>query len=327
MSFFKMNKKTTVIILINILIPVVFFGLLELLIRFSYPEIQPAGTDKNLFGENKYFSSMGLKPNSEGLSNGKIIHTDEFGFRKSSVPLNQKKRSRVFLGDSVTLGIGVEDDSTFAARIQNQNPDFNVINCSLIGYDISDYENLTDYFATGKSGFQVESITIFWCLNDIYGKSVNSVELPGGNARNYFGEILSFLRTQSRLFLFAKKMFTDRPKSYYEFDLGFYQDSTKLNSAVFDIQKMDSLCKSQNIEFNIVFLPYEFQLRSDYSNSPTPQQILVNGLSKVKVKSTDLLPFFKTKNEDPEKFFLFGDGIHFSDYGHFIVSEFMMNMK
>jgi len=327
MSFFKKNKKTVFIILINILIPVLFFLILELIIRFSYPDIQPAGTDKNLLEENKYFSSMGLKPNSEGLSNGKKIHVDEYGFRKNSIPLSQKKRSRLFFGDSVTLGIGVDDDSTFSARIQNRNSDFNVINCSLIGYNIYDYQNLVNYFVTGKSEFQIESITVFWCLNDIYGKSVNSIELPGGNARNYFGEILNFLRTQSRLFLFAKKMFTDRPKSYYEFDRNFYQDSLRLDSTLLSIQQMDLLCKSQNISFNIIFLPYEFQLRSNYADSPTPQQTLIGRLEKMNIKSTDLLPFFTERNESSEKFFLYGDGIHFSNYGHFLVSEFLLNLK
>lgn len=64
------------------------------------------------------------------------IHTDEFGFRITSRPVDKAKGSIIFVGDSTIFGWAVRDKDTFCYLLSEARAlkDYNVINMGVPGY-------------------------------------------------------------------------------------------------------------------------------------------------------------------------------------------------
>ncbi len=317
-------KKISFIILYNILVVLFLLLISEGLIRLFDDKIQPQGTSEDLIKDNEYYSSFGLSPGAVGISNGKIVNVDKNGFRKSSIEVDTSKDSWLFLGDSVTMGIGVENDSTFAAIINKKLPEINILNPSTIGWSVYDYENVVKYFLANKaSKFRIKKVFIFYCLNDLYDSEINK-KMPGGEFRKFFGDFLRTIRLNSRLFIFIKNIFSDRPKAYFEYDKQFYNTTnTVFVKAIKSITEINSLCEKSGVDFIFTALPYEYQLRRK-TNSQNPQQLIVNKLTSERIKAYNLSNKYFNKNIDSKLLYLYSDGIHFSNYGHKLIAEFLL---
>ncbi len=318
-------KKALLIAVYNLAVVILLLGLLESLIRMSIPEIRPYGTDRAILADSMYYDSMGLRPSSFGYSNGVVVEVDRFGFRRYSVPVDSLKRCWLFLGDSVTMGIGVEADSTFAGIIQSAVSSMNILNPSVIGYAAKDYRNVFRYFVVDSPPkFEIVKVTIFWCLNDLYLNRPD-VETPGGVLRSLFGEPLRFLRRKSRLYLFIKNKAFDRSKAYYEFDEQLYsEDNSEFIKAINELAAINDECKERGIDFQILIIPYEYQLRNHASLKDKPQKILTSKLEEEGIKVLDPLEFFRNSSREPKRLFLYGDGIHLSNAGHRLLAQFIM---
>ena len=81
---------------------------------------------------------------------GKAIFPVTYGFRETSVKIDTTKKSWLILGDSVTMGIGAEADSTFAGILHSSLDSINILNPSIIGYNNIDYLNVYKYFVIEK---------------------------------------------------------------------------------------------------------------------------------------------------------------------------------
>ncbi len=308
-------KKIISLVLYNIIAVIIILFILEFFVRLLHPEIKSQGTDKQLILDNAYNDSPGFKPGSKGTSNGVDLTVDNYGLRQMSIPVDTNKVSWLLIGDSVTMGLGVESDSTFAFQLQTQNRNVNILNSGYFGYSIKDYKNVFDHFLAKKKELHIQKILLCWCLNDIYFGEIKEYETPGGGIRYFFNDVLTWLRWNSRLYTFVKTYVSDRPKEYYEFDKHYYKTETPLFSkTVKTLTEFNEECKKRNIEFRVVLLPYEYQLRE--KDNYQPQALLKNQLETNGVKVTDIY-FYKTKEMTNSKlYYLFGDGIHFSPAGH-----------
>jgi len=316
-------KKLLFLILYNLLVICIIFLLLETLTRIFFPQIKSQGTDENIFSENVYYDSHGLKPFSSGLSNGAQVKINKYGFRDYSTKFDSTKNSWLILGDSVTMGIGIEADSTFAGRIQAKNDSINILNPAIVGYAIQDYENLANhFFMKGKNEFRITKVLLFWCLNDIY-IDVPDFETPGGSLRNLMGDLLKIIRTKSRAYMLVKTLLFDRPKSYYLFDEKFYASTTlEFQNAIQKLDKINRLSVEQRIDFTIILLPYEYQLRNKDSNKTKPQELMSMELPKNLI-CLDPVQFLISQEESFKDMFLFGDGIHLSNFGHRLIADYL----
>ncbi len=301
---------------------ILLFGFFELLTRFYFPEIQPYGTDKQLIKEHVFGASPGLKPLSEGISQGILFQVDTYGFRRFKTPVDTSKDAMLLLGDSVTMGLGVEADSTFAGILHNQST-YNILNPSLFGYTVNDYLNIIQQFLVDSvSPFHIKKVIMAFCLNDIY--TTNSIKMPGSSLRDVLGDFLLFIKAKSRFYLLLKKVFFDRPKSYYIYDQQFYKANNPLyQKTVSIISDIHQICQVNNIDFVVLILPYEYQLRQADLTSLMPQNLLVNSLDKKGIKAYNPIPFLLQKRYDSKKLFLFGDGIHFSILGHQLIAQYL----
>ncbi|MEO8398543.1 MAG: SGNH/GDSL hydrolase family protein [Ignavibacteriaceae bacterium] len=321
-------KKIAFFSAYNIIVVLFMIIIFELIIRFFVPEIQPQGTSEKILKENRYFTSIGLNPNSNGFSNGANVSVNKFGFRNNNIPIDTSKESWLFLGDSVTMGIGVEDDSTFSAIIQRKFSNINILNPSAIGWSVNDYKNAAKYFITkNENNLKISKIFIFYCLNDLYNSEI-SKEAPGEYLRENFGSLLRYIRLNSRLYIFLKNLFSDRSKAYFEYDKQFYNpNNPEFENAIKTIISIDSLCARKKIQFIFVSLPYEYQLRGK-GNSKQPQQLIIGRLLSENILTYNMFNFFSEKALQKavgsKSLFLYYDGIHFSNLGHRFAADFIL---
>ena len=285
---------------------------IELFVRLCFPFIQAQGCDKIMLQDFVYGKSMGLAPNRSGIFFGRLVHVDGNRSRRNAHRFNKKKNAWLHIGDSVTMGVGVDDDSTFSALLAQDADSINILNPSLIGYSVVDYKNvIRQLVITDGNALKITHITLFYCLNDIYGQTF--IEKP---TQRY--KLLEFIKTHYLTYIALKALLFDRPKALYEYDKKHYDpDGKELNQVVQELSQIQILCRLKNIDFNIVVLPYLSQL--EQKNRPTKEfNILNTALQKLNQNPPaiiDASPAFDGE-EEVESNYLFGDGIHFSNEGH-----------
>ncbi|HME44525.1 MAG TPA: SGNH/GDSL hydrolase family protein [Syntrophorhabdales bacterium] len=288
--------------------------ILEFAVRVFFPQINYQGVQRSLFVENKFGQTMGLAPNSSGEIFGKEIHTDEYGFRQMNTPAKYHK-SWLFLGDSVTFGAGIDTDQIFPQLIQNAFPDTKIWNTAVVGYSAPNYLDVVKAFLPDHP--EIEKIVLFFCLNDVYGNLSLKFNVSAKE------RILSFLRSHSKLYSLVKKTLLDASKMYALYDIGLYKEgNSDLDEHLNAIVSIKSIADRLHIDFLVVILPYEYQLR--VGGLRAPQVLLKNFFAKNNVASVDLYEeFTPLKSED---YFLYGDPMHLSTIGHRTVARKMIEI-
>jgi hypothetical protein len=297
--------------------------ILEFTIRVFAPEITSQGTSKIIIADSLWYSSHGLRPLSSGTSNGAFVEIDRYGFRKSGTSLDTSKVCWLFLGDSVTFGIGIDADSTFTGIIQNHMHSVNILNPSTSGHNVKSYWDVFRFLVLERNDkLKINHVSIFWCLNDVYS-NVPDMSFPGGKMRDVFSDFLIFLRAHSRFYYFIKTALFDRPKSYFLFDKSFYSPGNiEFKNAVQTIATMNKFCRQLGIRFDVVLLPYEYQLRiGDF----TPQAQLKTALKNEMIHVLEPFAGSLDLRYDSKAYFLYGDGIHLSNLGHKHIATFVMD--
>ena len=304
-------KKT---IVINLLVLVFLLAAIEMLSRMVLHRIYNRDFDSSLIVDNKYFTSSGLKKNASGMVWGKPFNTDVAGRRKNKVAFDAKKKKWLFIGDSVTEGVGVDDTSTFSSLYADEFKEYNICNYSLIGYSSADYVNILANVLQNDS--TTELVTIFYCLNDVYGNT-NTKDLPVMAKQNIIGKLNGLLQNKFAIYKLIKLFFYQHSNRYFTYDLQFYkQEDAHFKQAMNDLHICDSLCKAQNIYFNVVMLPYQSQLKD---KNFAPQQLVKTYCDKDSIDFSDASTYLATQNS----LYLFADEIHFSDKGHRAIADFL----
>jgi len=288
---------------------------MEFAVRIFFPQINYQGNQMSLFVEDRFNETMGLVPNSLGEMFGKEIYTDEYGFRQMNSPTNYDK-SWLFLGDSVTFGVGVDTAQTFPQLIQNEFQRVKIWNTAVVGYSTMNYLDVVEAFLRDHD--DIEKVVLFFCLNDVYG----NVSLNNRNVSTK-EKVLSFLRSNSKLYLLLKKLFFDRSKAYALHDIGLYKEgNSEIDKHLNAILSIKSKLERTNIDFLLVILPYEYQLR--VGGLKAPQVLLNSFFAKHNLKTFDLYEDFTVLNS--ENYFLYGDPMHLSSLGHEIVTKKMVEI-
>lgn len=308
----------------NVFIVILLLGIIELSVRYFVPEIQLSGTSAKLFSENIYYNSLGLNPGTAGLSNGQIKYVDNNGFWKYHE--KHKGKRILLLGDSVTMGIGVDNDSTFAGIINNSLDSVVIYNPSLIAYNGNDYLNLLKALIDdneNKIGF--EKIIVCWTLNDLYPDHPIE-DAPGIVEDGIIKTVTSFFRNNSYTFHYLKNLFSDRAQAYYRYDSDLYRHRQEfIGNFSNNLDEYKYIASKYNIELSIVLMPYEYQLRTKGNeNVNYPQDMVLDLLTEKGIQSINALKAFNNLS-DSGRYYLYGDGIHFSNSGHRVLAKFLLN--
>ncbi|MGB5530801.1 MAG: SGNH/GDSL hydrolase family protein [Ignavibacteriaceae bacterium] len=317
-------KKTFKIISWNILVVILLLSLLEAIVRIIFPEIQLSGLDRRILEPNVYSTSVGLKKNSVGKSNGVLKQVGENGFWEYTSKKKGTARKILILGDSATMGIGVENDSTFVGLLNLNFKDDEFFNASLIGYSSQDYLNVVrSLIQLRENELGITDVYIFWCLNDIYS---NLPDLNSPETKNDYIQIITdFLVRNSKLYHLLKNTLSDRPRAYFDYDKQFYfSENKQLEKSLLNIEQITELLDSTKTNIQLFLLPYEYQIRNyNDTNIFHPQRTFKQMLRASKLTVTDCSAAFNQSGLNSYQFYLYGDGIHFSKTGHRVLAKYI----
>jgi lysophospholipase L1-like esterase len=296
---------------------------IELVSRYVLSNVYNRTFDSSLIIANKFGASDGLKENSKGSVWGKEFHTDEIGGRLTHEANRKKhpdKKKWLYIGDSVTEGVGVDDQSTFSSAIAGHSESNDVRNISLIGYSSNDYVLVVSHFLLQDSS--IERVTLFFCLNDVYGKSKTS-ELPVMAKQGLLSNMNQLLATYSSSYKLLKLIVLQNSSKYFEYDLQFYeQNNSHFTESMNDLHYCDSICKTRNVQFEVVVLPYKSQLTGKHKTNRVPQELLNTFCKKKNIRCLDTSECL-SKVDTPSELYLWADEIHLSEKGHSAVATFL----
>jgi len=134
---------------------------MELIVRMLFTNINFTGTEIKLFnGAGNFYYN---RKNVEAVSYGIKVVTDSDGFRidlaTTNKVLKKDKPCIMFMGDSVTFGVGVEFNKIFSELLNKYLLNYNVINSSVIGYSIDYYyDNLTNVILPKQENYRIKYI-------------------------------------------------------------------------------------------------------------------------------------------------------------------------
>lgn len=318
------------IILINIFILILLIFFLELGVRF-FKLVNLLGHNKNLFVENTI--PRAHKPNIESIVFGKKVFTDKYGFR---IPKNhtykEGRKSFFILGDSLTFGVGVDEEKTFTGILRDNNKKFNFYNSAASGHNLKSYLELNQIY---KNKIKIDKFIFFITLDDIWlsedifqraeiKKNKNLTWQEKIKKIKFFRKINVFLRSKSYLYVYLKSVSTKPQKRYFDTTLPLYLDQKNLNQYEKTIKKIKLLNTNNKNIFFIIF-PYEYQIRKNLCNDNllTPQKEIIKILSNNNLNFYDLTKDFCNYN-NPSKLFLNYDPAHLSEEGHKIVEKIII---
>lgn len=304
----------------SLTVAVAVMFLLEVTCSIILGSIYTREFDSSLIEPNKFGSSDGLKNSVEGLVWGKAFRTDQFGGRQNEGTYNScKGKTRLYIGDSVTEGVGIDDSSTFVSLVSKAIPTENIINYSLIGYSCYDYLNVLKSAVVLDSS--ISSVALVFTLNDIYGNA-KSIDLPIMAKANWIGKANTFLQVRWATYKLIKLFVYQNSDAYFRYDASFYQpNNPHFKETIEVLAECDSICASHNIDFKIVALPYRSQLSSI---NREPQDLLRKYCKKANITFIDATDFL-LKQSNFSSLYLFADEIHFSEKGHSTIAEFLLH--
>ena len=101
-----------------------------------------AGISRNLIIVDKNIQMNA--PNIEAIAFSKKVFTDKFGFRVPNKNFNydENNSSVLIIGDSVSFGVGVEEQNTFTGALRSNFKNLNFFNSSVSGYHLKIYPEI-----------------------------------------------------------------------------------------------------------------------------------------------------------------------------------------
>jgi hypothetical protein len=296
----------------------VLLGMMELASGIALDKLYTRTFNDDIIEKNKYGSTDGLKPGMADIIWGRYLSTDQHGFRRQRKKPGAKK-TVLYIGDSVTQGVGVGDSSTFCNLINESNDSIQAYNCSMIGWSVSDYSHVADVLA-GDSSLHISTINLCWCLNDIYGKTPIA-KLPVMERFGLLSKVSSWLQQHYATYRLIKLFVTKNADNYFRYDGGFYHDKRTYDAAMEEIKHIKEKCDSAEIELNFILLPYKSTL-AGYKNNHACQAIARKLEESLKANKINGFTDASAAKLDDDCY-LFSDEIHLSGKGHKAIATYL----
>lgn len=255
------------------------------------------------------------KPNKTARLMGVTVSSNSDGFRDKEYPLQKKDKYRIiFLGDSLTLGWGVEKEDIFKAILEREiNKRFptEIINFGTGNYNTEQEVNL---FLEKGLKYNPDMAVVFYFIND--------AEATPKKSRLWFlahSRIITFY--WSRINAFINNIIPSRSfKGYYA---GLYQEDNEgwIHTKRAFLELKD-VCKKKRIALRVVLLP---ELH-DLVNQPFKREydFVSSFLKKNDIKCQDLTPFFKDY-KDSMKLWVSQDDAHPNKETHELIAKYALD--
>lgn len=331
-------KKTSwsKMVFINMIVITGILLLLEILIRIVYPGLHSVGEDKLLY--NKIDGQYGYTPLAFGDSHGALFEIDEKGHRKSNLYSDNEKKI-LLIGDSVSVGVGVQADKVYPALLDKSLNNHSIVNPSVGGYSYQDYSRvlkkkldaqkyigvligivLNDYSSTSQTGI-VDNLKNrgHKTLDDYKTRYPNIIiRLLRYFNDNYFN-FNKYLHQHYMTSLWIKSLLTDSQKNFYQHDSAFYQKESAISLLSAEILNLKNIVESRGLWVKFMLFPYEYQLRKE-SLDFLPQEKILIAAKMAGAQVYDFTKLFADKEKSSD-LFLHLDPMHFSNEGHQLVAD------
>lgn len=298
------NKKN---LLINISILVIAF-----LVLFAVAEIivRASGIMNAPFKDNCDIHMLvddpnivyRLKPNATGFCTGINIKINSYGFRDYEYKI--KKNNETFriamIGDSMTLGKGVELKDTFTKQLEGMlnkggNKKYEALNFGVYGYNTLQERYTLEQYALD---FNPDLVIITYILNDPGEIMDIHHEIPYipiiSELRPWLNN-LYFYRYVARNYANIKKKLQGG-SSYEEKILDFHKDGTIGWERTKDnLQGIQNITQREGISALLVLFPTLYRL-NDYPFTAVHEKVKINA-QKQGFYILDLLPYFEGLDE------------------------------
>jgi len=301
-------------------------GLGELYCRY-FLAINLRKTSKDFIATDPAGRIIGNVKNARGVSFGTDVFSDANGFRIPQDYIGKTNDTAVlFLGDSVTFGVGVPEEKTFVGLLRRQLPDVTIYNSGVVGYALADYKRVADSFLPSHN--EVKRVYLFYCLNDFQPPDdakqtkVEDVTLFKSIKHaigSIFVDLNEFLGPRSKLYVYITGLTADPSRRYFEWDLTLFNvNEDRLRETLAPIVEIDRLVKEHNARFVVFLNPYEMQIREGENANFEPQTRIENFLREKGISFIDTRDRFKSLPSSKDAF-LFADPMHLNETGHRIV--------
>jgi len=284
-----------------------------------------------------------MRPGAQEQWEGTTVRVNQHGLRGPLVPFERhgSQYRMLFLGDSVTFGEKVDDDSlTFPSLVENKLASaarpVQSINAGVSGYSPWQYY---EYLAADGSRYQPDLVLVCFVLNDV----TEMLELArfGGYwegwqlSRSYSNVFQLALRRSSIVYfvnrLAARLRFGADTRTGAQHKevldvntLVTYPQRDDVRqawrSALESLAKIVDHCRARQFRLAIIAFPFTFQLTDGVEN-PSPQHTLQQFALEHAVSYLDLLPHMRkvcnNEQDDP----CFFDHCHLTQHGHHMVAD------
>ena len=317
-----MSAKRITDTLFLIVVPLaLFLGLGELVLRaylsshiFFDVEMSRYALTLKLDSENPRIGHH-HRPNAEAHLMGVTVRTNADGFRDDGYAVARNERRRiVFLGDSLTLGWGVEQDQTFEhlleARLDAIRPT-EILNLGVGNYNTTQEVNL---FLDKGAKYLPDQVVLFYFINDAEPVPQKS-RFPGlGHSRlvTFYWSRLKALRAR----LAAGTGFAE----YYA---ALYRDGAegwaRSQAALLELQQQS---RARGFALAVVLLPELHEL-VDYTFRKE-HAIVMDFLRANGIRALDLAPAFANEG-DPHSLWVSLDDAHPNARAHRLIADYSLN--
>jgi lysophospholipase L1-like esterase len=251
------------------------------------------------------------RPNGEARLMGVRVRTNSQGFRDDEVPVARGDARRlIFLGDSLTLGWGVEKQQTFEHRLEQQlsrEQPTEVINLGVGNYNTTQEVHL--FLAKGLR-YRPDQVVLFYFINDAEPVPQRS-RFPGlGRTR-----VVTFFWSRIKALI---SQLSDAP-GYREFYASLYREgSPGWARSRESLTLLRDVAREEGFDLRVVLLPELHEL--DPYAFEREHALVADFVRGLGVPVLDLAPAFR--GQDPQSLWVSRDDAHPNARAHGLIADY-----
>jgi lysophospholipase L1-like esterase len=261
MKYSFLKKVKLYFISYSILLLLLFF-IGEVVVRAFYPQVKNYNMEMWRYSKdikqplNDTILPFHHHPNKSGDYYGVNISTNSLGFRNKEIDSKKTKKRILFIGDSFTLGWGVDSDSTYSNVLENKLTE-NGYEYDVINSGIGNYNTQMELELFKRKGIKVapDVVVLMYFIND-----AEPTPKISKSHYNLFKSSYLIAYLADRISMMRINMDTERKwKNYYN---NLYdQDSKALHANIKSLEEIANICNQKGIPMLVVNIPELHELK------------------------------------------------------------------
>ena len=252
------------------------------------------------------------RPNATARIMGVQVRTNSDGLRDKEYPVPRGKKARIiFLGDSLTLGWGVEETDVFKNLLEKRLEKITPVEIINFGTGNYNTEQEVHLFLQKGLKYKPDMVVVFYFIND--------VEMTPKKSRLWFLGYSKLLTLYwSRFHILSERFYPSMGyRSYYS---GLYQDGQPgLLRAKRAFLLLQNVCRKDNIVLRVVLLPELHEL--DHYPFKKEYRLISDFLKEHGIPCLDLAPYFSGW-KNPRELWVAVDDAHPNKRAHKMIADF-----